>query len=141
MIDGVSRRLRESAERLQLMEKAVAAISAPSEDFLPRIIAMKEELRVIRLTMYGDGVATQLDQDAPMGIADRMGWSVYEMWRSTSAPTETQKEALRIIRKELSPLVPRINELADEKLKALEEDLEKAGAPYTPGRRIDLGRH
>ena len=141
VIDGVSRRLRESAERLQLMEKAVAAISAPSEDFLPRIIAMKEELRVIRLAMYGDGVATQLDQDAPMGIADRMGWSVYEMWRSTSAPTETQKEALRIIRKELSPLVPRINELADEKLKALEEDLEKAGAPYTPGRRIDLGRH
>ena len=139
VIDGASRRLKEAAERLDLIEKAVAATSAPTEDFTLRILELREELRAIRLALDGDGVAAQLDQDATMGIAGRMGWAVYEMWRSTSAPTETQKEALRIIRKQLSPLIPRINELADVKLKALEEGLEKAGAPYTPGRRIDLG--
>ncbi|MCB9296970.1 MAG: glycosyl hydrolase [Lewinellaceae bacterium] len=140
VIDGASRRLREVDDRLKLIEKAIAASSAPTEEMISLASEIREELRAIRLIMNGDDVASQLDQDPPMGVASRMGWLVYEMWRSTSAPTETQKEALRIIRKEFSPLPPRINELADGKLKALEEALEKAGAPYTPGRRIELGR-
>lgn len=140
VIDGASRRLREVGDRLQMIEKAIAASSAPTESLTARIGEMKEELRSLRLALNGDEAATRLDKDVPMGVAERMGWMVYEMWRSTSAPTETQKEVLRIIRKEFGPLAPRINELADVKLKALEEQLEKAGAPYTPGRRIDLGR-
>ncbi|MCO6490360.1 MAG: glycosyl hydrolase [Phaeodactylibacter sp.] len=140
VIDGASRRLREVDDRLKLIEKAIAASSAPTEEMISLASEVREELRAIRLIMDGDDVASQLDQDPPMGVASRMGWLVYEMWRSTSAPTETQKEALRIIRKEFSPLPARINELADGKLKALEEALEKAGAPYTPGRRIELGR-
>ena len=139
VIDGASRRVNEVSERLELIEKAVAATSTSPEGLLADIKEVEEELRAIRLAMYGDNVASRLDQDVTMGVANRMGWMVYEMWRSTSAPTETQQEVLRIIKKEFSPLLSRINQLADSRLKALEEKLEKAGAPYTPGRKIELG--
>ena len=64
-------------------------------------------------------------QDATMGIAAGMGCTVYEMWRSLAIYRNPKGPAHHP--KQISPLIPRINELADVKLKGRRP--EKAGAP------------
>ncbi|HQU58372.1 MAG TPA: glycosyl hydrolase, partial [Saprospiraceae bacterium] len=140
IFSGASRRVNEADDRLDLLEKALEVTPTPTEGLAARIKDLKEALREIKTALNGDAVAARIDKGAEPGISDRMGGLIYSMWGSTSAPTETQREALRIAQKEFKPLAAQINQLVDEKLKALEADMDNAGAPYTPGRAIDMGR-
>jgi hypothetical protein len=55
-------------------------------------------------------------------------------WTSTSAPTETHREAYRIAGDQLEPVLQDLRRLLAEDLPALEAKLDAAGAPWTPGR-------
>ena len=69
-----------------------------------------------------------------------MGSITYEMWSSSSAPTQTHKDGLKIARKAFTSALKSINALRDQDLAKLEDKLEKAGAPYTPGRKVEYGK-
>ncbi len=140
VFSGLSRRVNEAGDRLGMLEKALEVTPTPTEGLAARLKALKDELSGLRTALYGDAVATRIDKEATPGISDRINGLIYSMVSSTSAPTETQREALRIAQKEFTPLATKISQLMDEKLKALEADMDEAGAPYTPGRVIDYGR-
>lgn len=131
--------LSEIDRRLKHMDQALLAIPNPAQDMKKDIRAIEDILYEIRVSMDGDNVATELDQATGYPIGSRIGYLSYEMWNSSSAPTTTQKEALRIAREEIQPLLVRINQVYTVQLKALERKLEEAGAPYTPGRELKLG--
>jgi len=57
-------------------------------------------------------------------------------WYTTSAPTETQRRSLEIAEGQMDELAAELRELVDVDLRQLEEDIEAAGAPYTPGRSV-----
>ncbi len=52
----------------------------------------------------------------------------------TSDPTQTHKESLAIAARQFGPLLEDLTELMQVQIHGLEETLEKAKAPYTPGR-------
>ena len=56
------------------------------------------------------------------------------MWKSTSAPTQTQRNAYEIVAEEFSPILQSVKKLSEEDVKEIEKKLEEIGAPYTPGR-------
>jgi len=101
--------------------------------------SIEEKMFEIRKAFYGDQVASELDKAATFPVASRAGWLVNEMWSSTAAPTGTQREALRIAREQFRPILSDIRTLVNEDIEALEQKLEEAGAPYTPGRSVDYG--
>jgi hypothetical protein len=72
----------------------------------------------------------------PPSISGRIGSILDEQWRSTSAPTQTQREALDIAGEAFTPVLTDLKALL-EQVKSVETQLEAAGAPYTPGRRVD----
>ncbi len=61
---------------------------------------------------------------------------VFGHWSSTSAPTATHRQNYEIAAAEFSTMLDELRTLVEGDLVALEEKLEAAGAPWTPGRAI-----
>ena len=81
---------------------------------------------------------TRLDIDQPPSPAGRLGWINYEQKYSTATPTGTHKMSLAIAKEEFEPILDVIRRLATQDLDALEQKLEDANAPYTPGRALKM---
>ena len=70
----------------------------------------------------------------PPSISDRVNGIVESQWLSTSAPTTTNREQYAVAAAAFQPLVEQLRQLSETDLRGLEERLEGAGAPWTPGR-------
>ncbi|MEE8277609.1 MAG: hypothetical protein V3R89_02680 [Thermoanaerobaculia bacterium] len=55
-------------------------------------------------------------------------------WTSTSAPTQTHRDAYAIAGEAFAEVLEEVRSLIEEDLARLEERLEAAGGPWTPGR-------
>ena len=67
-------------------------------------------------------------------INERVQQVVGNQWRVTSPPTETQQDAYRYAGEEFTKLLGELRRLMETDLKGLEDQLEAARAPWTPGR-------
>lgn len=139
-ISGASSQIRDIDNRIQHIEKAIYATPTPTEQWIKEVKQIKDKVQAIQEAMYGDRLAGRVDKDTPPSIASRMGGVTYEMWDSSSSPTQTHKDGLRLAKKAFEPVLKSINELMSKDLVTLEEKLEKAGAPYTPGRKVEYGK-
>jgi len=135
-VSGASTLMQELNQKMQFIRKAIMATRVGKNELLEDLKAIDNQLYEIRKGMFGDEVANMLDKPDMMPIASRVGWLSGEMWGSTSAPTQTQRDALRIAGTEFKPMLERLRKIRSEGIPALEEKLERAGAPYTPGRDI-----
>ena len=57
-------------------------------------------------------------------------------WSTTYGPTDTHRQSYEIAARDFEEVRPALRALIDTDLSQLEADLEAAGAPWTPGRRI-----
>ena len=76
----------------------------------------------------------QADKDAVPGISTRIRSIAYEQSRSTSSPTQTQRDAYEIVAEKLGPALAELKTIVSEDVAKIEKKLEGLGAPYTPGR-------
>ncbi|MFI5406102.1 MAG: hypothetical protein ACHQ1D_06265, partial [Nitrososphaerales archaeon] len=56
------------------------------------------------------------------------------LWQSSSAPTQTQINNLRVASEEFALLLTQLQTLLEVDLPNLESEMERYGAPWTPGR-------
>ncbi len=138
---GATRTLGDLENRLRHMRQAAFSISQPPASLFADMKAMEDKIQGIRLAFNGDRVASQIDKGSPASIGDRIGNMTYEMWNSTSAPGGTQMEAMRIAGTAFKVELEKLRQLIDVDLKNIEEKLEAAGAPYTPGRFPSWGKN
>ena len=138
---GAGRMMSDLNNRLRHIRKATYDTPSPSDALLANITTIEKEAKEISRAMYGDPIAATLDKDRDFPLGTRLGYLTFEMWSSTSAPTNTQKEAYRILSEQFPLLLAKIKKLINKDLKTLEQQLEAAGAPYTPGREVEWNGH
>ncbi len=131
---GATSVLGELDNTLKHIRQATYAIAQPAPDLLADVKALEEKTYQLRKTFYGDRVASEIDKPAPPSLGSRIGAMGYEIWSSTSAPTSTQQEQMRIAGEMFKTELAKLRQLVDGDLKAIERKLEAAKAPYTPGR-------
>ena len=141
IVDGAGNMMGEMSNKMRHIEKAVYSIASPTPALLEDVKKINDELKAIRKEFYGDNIASKLDKGQKFTAANRIGWLTYEMWNSSSAPTNTQKEALKLAKRDFEPILAKIKKLYKQDIKQLEEKLDAAGAPYTPGRDIKYGNY
>jgi hypothetical protein len=96
--------------------------------------ALEDRLHAIGVALSGDATIRSRSESTPPAIADRVDDVVSGHWTSTSAPTETQREAYRIAGAAFEPVLEELRRLLEDDLPAIEAKLDDAGAPWTPGR-------
>ncbi len=110
------------------------SIARPNQEFVTDVLSLEDKMRAIQLKMNGDNVAGRLDIDTPPSIQGRLFGAIYSGYGSTSDPTTTMKDQLQIASDEFEGVLNDLKAVINNDIKALEQKLEAAGAPYTPGR-------
>jgi hypothetical protein len=115
---AIRRAIIDSSADIALLDQAVA--------FDRRVTAVLRALR-------GDDTLRGLESGAPSSIQSRENSAAAGARGLTGAPTGTQQTNSTLAAGDLEAEITRLKAL-DAEMKAFEQQLEKAGVPYTPGR-------
>ncbi len=89
------------------------------------------------MALNGDRIWRAHNEGVAASISDHVQAAAAPTRGSTGRPTKTATEQYQIASDELAAQIPRLRKLADVDIKALEKQLDAAGAPHTPGRLPD----
>jgi hypothetical protein len=124
----------EAQSRLDHLRRAILATPAAGADYFDRIDAVEDQLRDLRIILEGDRTVAERNEPTSPSIRGRVGRVLYGLRRTTGAPTATQRENLAVASQRFGPLLDELTDLVTVALTGLENDLERLGAPHTPGR-------
>ena len=131
---GAEALVSELGSRLKSMRGAIPLATALDAGVDARARALELELEEISIALSGDKFLASQQETTPPSISDRVLNVVYASWYATAEPTTTQRDAYRHAGEEFAAQLTRLRSIVQEKLPALERELESAGAPWTPGR-------
>ncbi|BAO77354.1 glycosyl hydrolase, BNR repeat precursor [Winogradskyella sp. PG-2] len=132
---GIAQNLMsESRNKLKYMKEAVKRAEQPLGNLASTLKSIEDQLDDIQLAMYGDPVKRRLDIDQPPSPANRLGSIGWEQKYSTATPTQTHRDSYAIAKEQVKAIKSQMENIFNNSLKALEQQLINAGAPYTPGR-------
>ncbi len=137
-IQGAQYMMSELDDKLRHIQQAIKQVEQPMDGLLADANAIDLQLKDLRRQLNGDPIKSRLDIDQPPSPATRIGWIDYEQKYSTSSPTKTHMNSFAIAKEEFEPILAAIKTLANDDMPALEQKLEDADAPYTPGRAIQM---
>lgn len=126
--------LSESRNKLRYIKEAIKRSEAPMQSLYNEVVKIEEALNKIQIEISGDPIKRRLDIDQPLSLASRLGSIGYEQKYSTAAPTQTHRDNYAIAKKQMASIKPKVEAIYNQSIKALEKQLIKLGAPYTPGR-------
>ncbi len=134
-IDGLVRIVNEMEENVQIYEQAVKVTPTVSLDLLTDIRALELSLHKCAEKLYrGDQVLSKRNHPVGSSLRGQLGSIIWGMSNSTSEPTQTHKDVYQNVKTEYKKLFDRVLYLQDHYVNKIEGELDKHGAPYTPGR-------
>jgi photosystem II stability/assembly factor-like uncharacterized protein len=128
----------EALEKLQYMEKALLDAAGATPDLWERLRSAELELKDVRTRLAGDPVRAHLSEPRVPGILDRLNQIAGTDWRTTTGPTHTERDSLAVAEGELTEARTALDGLLTTTIPELEQALNRAGAPWTPGRKPSL---
>jgi hypothetical protein len=140
---GLLRRVSSAGEELgrardRLRHMRAALLRTPSADasLFGRMDALGVSLAALQVRLFGDGARQRLNESAAPSIMNRVRRVAGGHWNTRQTPTATHRRNVDIAATDFAGLVRDLGALLEGDLAQLESDLEAAGAPWTPGRRL-----
>lgn len=131
---GTNAAIEDLEKRLELIDKAAHAASGLPSDIFVRIRKTKARLAEVKTAMEGNESISKRNANQPPSITERLTYILWATWETTSDVTKTQSDAFSIAAGEFSDRLNELKSLVETDLHGIEQDLENADAPYTPGR-------
>jgi photosystem II stability/assembly factor-like uncharacterized protein len=133
-VSAASQLVNDLSTKVQHFKAALKSVIVQDSDVREEIRNVEKKISNLQIKLYGDRTFSRVDQDAWPGLASRINAIVSEQRRSTSEPTQTQRQAYEIVADEFSPILADLKKLIKEDIAKIEKKLDEIGAPYTPGR-------
>jgi hypothetical protein len=106
-----------------------------SADLQKKAQALTDELDALMLKFTGRIKGASDEETPPMAVPLEWRMGFTSGYRSSSSePTQTMKTNFQIVTEEFPPILERFRQIGMVDLKALEDAMDKANIPYTPGR-------
>jgi photosystem II stability/assembly factor-like uncharacterized protein len=128
----------DARTRLDAIRRAIDATPALSVKLREEATNLEKRLSEINRAIRGDAVLRSRDEPTSESISDRVSSAAGVMRLTTGRPTKTALESYQIASDELASEIPKLRRLIETDIRALEKQLDAAGAPPTPGRLPDL---
>jgi photosystem II stability/assembly factor-like uncharacterized protein len=131
---GAGAAAQEAGRNLEAMNKALLATPGADPKLGEKVAALRERLRVATRRLFGDWTLRRRSEAAAPSLMDRIATQL-----STTCPiTETAKRGYAIAASEYGKLQEEFRALIEVDIKKLGDELEAAGAPWTPGRGVPV---
>ncbi len=131
---GAQKVMEETTSRLALVRKAIVETPGADPALLRDADAVADRLRALRLELEGDALVAERQEPTAPALVDRVQRAVYGLWYSTAAATKTHQREYEIVAAAFPDFLARLRATVETDLGGLEQRLEAAGAPWTPGR-------
>ncbi|MEO7966080.1 MAG: glycosyl hydrolase, partial [Gemmatimonadaceae bacterium] len=123
-----------TAQRLEAMRRALDLTPAAPPTLHERVREQIRRLTSIQREFFGDRVLGSRSDAQPTSINERVNGISGELQRSLGRPTTTHNEQLDIASELFAGEIAKLRTMVSTDIPAIEGEMEKAGAPYTPGR-------
>ncbi len=139
---GTQNFMEDLMKKNELIRQALHNTPGAPAELSQRARKIAEQLKTIEFAFYGTPAKASWEEvpPEPMPLNERLDVIAYSHWGSTSAPTKTQTDNYDILMEELPPVIAEIQQI-DRDIKAIETEMEKYRAPWTPGRILELNRN
>jgi len=129
---GAGQAAQEALENIKFMKKALLDTAEADPKLGDRVRDIEERVQDLIITLFGDWAKMRRGEATSPGIMMR----VSSQLSSTAPITETVKQNYEIAASEFGQILEDMRQLIDVDLKKLGEEMEAAGAPWTPGRGV-----
>ena len=124
----------EAQKRLDFIKRALLDTPGAEPGLGDRTRALETRLKDLQVELTGDETISSRNEPSPPSVRSRVERIVGGQWTSTSAPTQTNRDAYSIAGQAFARVLEGLRTLIEEDLVGLEDALEAAGAPWTPSR-------
>ena len=124
----------ELADKLTKAKQALDQVQTPANNLHNEIRRLIAENREIQKQLTGDSVLRRRNEGTPPSLQERIEEVVDQQRYSIARPTRTQRDAYAIASEGLTDELGKLRKLIETDFKKVEAELERIGAPYTPGR-------
>jgi photosystem II stability/assembly factor-like uncharacterized protein len=122
----------EMSRRMQFIKKALLDTPDAGSGLLKKARELELRLADLQKELYGDFTRAGRSEPSSPALMRRLDMQL----TSTSPVTATNRRGYAIAAEGYEALLPRLRELIEVDLPQLEEEMEAAGAPWTPGRPL-----
>ncbi|MEO8372544.1 MAG: glycosyl hydrolase, partial [Candidatus Solibacter sp.] len=124
----------EAGTRLSAIRRAIDATPSLPFKLREETLKLERQLNQINTALNGDRVWRATNEGVSASISDHAQAAASPTRGTTGKPTKTAIEQYQIASDELAVEIPKLRKLFETEIKALEKQLDAAGAPPTPGR-------
>ncbi len=135
-VNAASSLADQAEEQLDAMEQLVESTPELDLTMLNDIRAVKTGLADVMEKFNGDPTRTRRNESDYPGFAGRISTMMFGAMGSYEGPTGTHRSQYDIIDAEFSEALVTLREILDSDIPGLQQKLDEAGAPWTPGRKI-----
>jgi len=130
---GASRATTDALTRVDYMRRAIDQMQKVDPKLVAQINAADAALLDIRDEIRGDPILRAHNMPAPPSLLNRVSTAV-DVLGTTGAPTTTSREALDLATAQAAKMLDRLRTVINTDLVSIDQQLNAAGAPWTPGR-------
>ncbi|MEM8726986.1 MAG: glycosyl hydrolase, partial [Pseudomonadota bacterium] len=131
-LTGANSASSEMRNRIAHLKVAVEALDTPNDGQRARIQQIETILDDADVALRGDRTIGGRNEPVPFSILQRIGQIRGWGWSHQSPTTGSDQSALELAKSEFATVLASLRD-AENRLQALETELEGLGAPYTPG--------
>jgi hypothetical protein len=132
-VSGAIKSASEAEARIAHVRKALLDTPDADAALLAETQRLGGELNEILVALRGDPTKSARNVFQPPSIEDRIERIAGDQWYTTQAPSTTHQQAYRWAAEAFTAELERLRNLFAQ-LEDLEDELEAAGGPWTPGR-------
>ncbi len=130
----------EAQVRLASIKQALMRSTVVDTSLDAEAQALERQLADLELRLVGDPRRNRLGDPGPVSIERRLQVVSTGNQVSTYGPTATHRRSLEIATEGFAEVRTELDRLLEVELRALEDGLDAAGVPWTPGRGVPGGR-
>jgi len=133
-VEGALNATRDLKTNTDILIDAIKQTPGAPNTLMDDALRIKRETDDVLQLLYKDETIANRNEPRLPTIYDRLNELAWGMWRTTSSPTQTQRESFNVVSEEFTPILAQIKRLIEIDLDNLEVQMEQYGAPWTPGR-------
>jgi len=133
-VEGALNSSRDLKTKIDILIYAIKQAPEAPNTLMDNALKIKRETDDILQHLFQDKTLAERNEPTYPTVYDRLNEIASGLWQSSAAPTQTQINNLKIASEEFEPLLARVKALLEVDLKNLEYEMERYGAPWTPGR-------
>ncbi|HEX9166717.1 MAG TPA: sialidase family protein [Gemmatimonadales bacterium] len=124
----------QTRTQLQLLRRALDETPAADPALRQEVRSLEQRVADLATELSGDQTIESRSEPGPVAITDRVQNVIGGSWNSTSPTTGTHRRDYDIAAQAFGQWLPKLRQLVDVDLRALQQRAEAAGVPWTPGR-------